>query len=71
MAALIVGEHAPPYLGPAAAGSREGGKLAFGPAMMAEAAGPGETNHTEYDRQITDTACQWLRREAVARKDAP
>lgn len=34
-----------------------------GPAIMANAAGAGETNHTHYDRAITDAACHWLRRQ--------
>jgi choline-sulfatase len=31
-----------------------------GPATMAEVAGAGESNHTEYDRQIAKAACKWL-----------
>jgi len=31
-----------------------------GPAIMADAAGAGESNHTRFDRAITDTACNWL-----------
>lgn len=37
-----------------------------GPAIMAEAAGRGETNHTRYDRAIAEAACDWLRRESDA-----
>lgn len=52
---------------------RTGGanNVVFGPAMMAEVAGPGETNHTEYDRQITEAACHWLRNQSTKRKDSP
>jgi choline-sulfatase len=32
----------------------------FGPAMMAATAGPGESNHTDYDRRITGAVCDWL-----------
>lgn len=38
-----------------------GAAPAFGPAMMAATAGPGESNHTDYDRRITEAACDWLR----------
>lgn len=34
------------------------------PASLAAEAGPGESNHTEYDREITAAACRWLRTEA-------
>jgi len=40
---------------------KKGEKPISGPAMMAEAAGPGETNHTDYDQAITEAACSWLR----------
>lgn len=40
--------------------------LPKGPAIMAEAAGRGETNHTRYDRAIADAACDWLRNRGGA-----
>ena len=40
------------------AGAAQG--VVRGPAMMAEVAGAGESNHTEYDRQIAGAACRWL-----------
>ncbi len=46
-------------------------KIVFGPAMMAEVAGSGETNHTEYDRQITAAACRWLAQDAPKLKGEP
>jgi choline-sulfatase len=38
--------------------------LITGPAMMAETAGPGESNHTDYDERITQAACDWLGKRA-------
>ena len=32
---------------------------------------PGESNHTEYDRKITEAACRWLREEATKPADNP
>ncbi|MFI4986651.1 MAG: sulfatase-like hydrolase/transferase [Alphaproteobacteria bacterium] len=49
----------------------EGGSVVFGPAMMAEIAGPGETNHTAYDRRIAKVARNWLRQEASRRGSDP
>ena len=49
--------------GAAAAGAGAGGyggNIVRGPAIMAETAGAGESNHTEYDRAITQEACDWL-----------
>lgn len=43
---------------PAQAGGPSG--IVRGPAMMSEIAGAGESNHTEYDRQIAQAACGWL-----------
>jgi choline-sulfatase len=42
------------------------GAVTKGPAIMANAAGAGETNHTRYDRAITAAACDWLRRRRRA-----
>jgi len=33
--------------------------------------GPGESTYTNYDRQIADHACEWLRTEGVKNGDAP
>lgn len=41
--------------------------IAAGPAIMADAAGAGETNHTRYDRRITAAACDWLRQRKGGR----
>ena len=41
------------------------------PASLAREAGPGESNHTEYDRKITEAACRWLREEAHKSADKP
>ncbi len=40
--------------------AKEGEVVINGPAMMAEAAGAGETNHSDYDLRITEAACEWL-----------
>lgn len=42
-------------------GSPNAETVVRGPAVMAEVAGAGESNHTEYDRLITEEACKWLR----------
>ncbi len=48
------------------------GPLAInGPKMMSDAVGPGESNHTDYDRRITKRACNWLRENAGADPDSP
>ena len=41
------------------------------PASLARDAGPGESNHTDYDREITRTACDWLRDDAPKWRDKP
>ena len=41
------------------------------PASLSREAGPGESNHTEYDRLITDAACDWLRNRVRERGDRP
>ena len=41
------------------------------PASLARNAGPGESNHTEYDRKITEAACRWLREAATKPADKP
>jgi choline-sulfatase len=46
-----------------------GDAMPRGPAIMAEAAGAGETNHTRYDRAIAARACDWLR--GVKNRQAP
>jgi choline-sulfatase len=51
---------------PSHAGAPQG--VVRGPAMMSEVAGAGESNHTEYDRQIARAACRWLDAHA-AQKD--
>lgn len=38
---------------------------------LAENIGPGETEYTEYDRNIRDSACRWLRDRAVAPTERP
>ena len=50
-------------------GESSGGKPVRGPAIMAEAAGAGETNHTRYDRAITAAACDQI--EALTAETAP
>ncbi len=35
------------------------------PESLARDAGPGESNHTTYDRAIAEAACDWLRNEAA------
>ena len=48
------------------------GPLAInGPKMMSDAIGPGESNHTDYDRRITNTACEWLRANGRGESDDP
>lgn len=38
---------------------------------LAENIGPGETEYTDYDRNIRDAACTWLRKRAAAPGDRP
>ncbi len=38
---------------------------------LAENIGPGETEYTEYDRNIRDAACTWLRQRAASPQDRP
>lgn len=40
--------------------AKPGEKVISGPAMMAEAAGGGDSNHVDYDRRITASALEWV-----------
>jgi choline-sulfatase len=51
--------------------AKEGEQVIHGPAMMAEAAGVGETNHSDYDLRITDAACDWLRNRKRHKGEKP
>ncbi|GAB5439147.1 sulfatase-like hydrolase/transferase [Falsiruegeria mediterranea] len=42
-----------------------------GAEQMAGQIGPGETGYTRYDRDITQRACDWLRKAASAPRDKP
>lgn len=57
------------YPAPAREGQPE--KVNGGPAVIAQTAGPGESNHTHYDREITQTACDWLRKRSVSNYEKP
>lgn len=41
------------------------------PSTLASDVGAGESNHTEYDREITKAACRWLKKEAPRHRDKP
>lgn len=51
--------------------AQAGEPVISGPAMMAEAAGAGETNHSDYDLRIADAACKWLRNRTRRNGDKP
>ena len=38
---------------------------------MAKQIGPGETDYTQYDRDITETACAWIKKRGAQKQDAP
>ena len=49
-----------------------GGPIAInGPKMMSDAIGPGESNHTDYDRRITKSASEWLRENGGSESEKP
>lgn len=51
--------------------AKQGQEVVSGPAMMAKAAGGGDSNHIDYDRRITAAALDWINSQKERNTDRP